>query len=324
MRVFVAGASGVVGRRLVPLLVEANHEVTATTRSSDAASLIADLGARPLVMDALDGESVLAAVRDAQPEVVIHELTALRSAASLRNFDKIFATTNRLRTEGLDHLLAAAREVGARRFIAQSFTGWPNVRAGGPVKTEDDPLDPQPLPAMSETLGAIRYLESTLGASTDVEGVALRYGGLYGYGTSLGEGGEYLEQIRKRRVPVVGSGAGVWSFLHIDDAASATVQALDHGSPGVYNIVDDEPAPVREWLPYLASELDAPPPRHVPAWLARLPAGPAAIAMMTEIRGSSNAKARRELDWEPLYPSWRDGFREGLGPALSSEREPER
>jgi 2-alkyl-3-oxoalkanoate reductase len=312
MRVFVAGASGTIGRRLLPQLIGAGHEVVGSTRSPEKSAQLAELGAVPAVMDALDRESVLAAIRSANPEVIVHELTALNGVTNLRRFDEAFALTNRLRMEGLDHLLRAARAVGARRLIAQSYTGWPNERAGGPVKTEEDALDPNPLPSMRNTLAAIRYLEQTLSQSTDVDGVALRYGGFYGYGTSLGEGGEHMKLFLKRRFPIIADGAGIWSFTHIDDAASATVAALEHGEPGVYNVVDDEPAPVSKWLPYLAQVLGTKPPRRLPVWLGRLVAGEAVVLMMTEARGSSNAKAKRELGWQPRYPSWRDGFRRGL------------
>jgi nucleoside-diphosphate-sugar epimerase len=312
MRVFVAGASGTIGRRLLPMLVEAGHEVVGSTHSTEKTAELAGVGAEPIVLDALDGEAVLAAVRKAKPEVIVHQLTALKGVTNLRNFDKRFALTNRLRSEGLDHLLRAARTVGARRLIAQSYTGWPNERTGGAVKTEDDPLDPTPLPSMAKSLAAIRYLEETLSRSEEVEGVALRYGGLYGYGTSLSADGEHTKLFLRRRFPIIGDGGGIWSFTHVDDAAAATVAALDHGPQGVYNVVDDEPAPASQWLPYLAQVLGAKPPRRVPAWLGRLVAGEAIVLMLTEARGSSNAKAKRELGWQPRYPSWRDGFRHGL------------
>jgi nucleoside-diphosphate-sugar epimerase len=315
MRVFVAGASGTIGRRLVPMLVGAGHEVIGSTRSPEKRAELAALGAEPVVVDALDGTGVLAAVRKAEPEVIVHQLTGLKGVNNLRRFDEAFALTNRLRGEGLDYLLLAARAVGARRLVAQSYTGWPNERTGGPVKSEEDPLDPHPLASMAKTLAAIRYLEETLSRSEDVEGVALRYGGFYGYGTSLGEGGEHLKLFVKRRFPIVGDGTGIWSFTHIDDAAAATVASLDHGGPGVYNVVDDEPAPVLSWLPYLAQVLGAKPPRRIPVWLGRLVAGEAIVLMMTETRGSSNAKAKRELGWQPRYASWRDGFRRGLAMA---------
>jgi 2-alkyl-3-oxoalkanoate reductase len=296
----------------VPMLVGAGHEVIGSTRSPEKVAELTALAAEPVVVDALDEEAVIAAVRKAEPDVIVHQLTALKGVTNLRHFDEAFALTNRLRTEGLDYLLRAARAVGVQRLIAQSYTGWPNERTGGPVKTEDDPLDTNPLPSMAKTLSAIRYLEETLSQSEDVEGVALRYGGLYGYGTSLGEGGEHRKLFLKRRFPIIGDGAGIWSFTHIDDAAAATVAALEHGVPGVYNVVDDEPAPVSAWLPYLTRVLGAKPPRRIPVWLGRVAAGEAIVLMMTETRGSSNAKARRELGWKPRYASWREGFRHGL------------
>jgi nucleoside-diphosphate-sugar epimerase len=312
MKIFLAGASGAIGRRLMPELVAAGHEVVGTTRSTEKTKQLAELGAQPVVLDALDERSVLAAVRSAEPEIVIHELTALGDVTSIRNFDKAFATTNRLRTDGLDYLLRAARAAGARRLIAQSYTGWPNERAGGPVKTEEDPLDPHPPKTMTKSLAAIRHLEETVNRADDIEGVVLRYGGLYGYGTPFAEGGEYVKLIRKRRFPIVGEGTGISSFTHLDDAAAATVAALDRGAPGIYNVVDDEPAPAAEWLPYLTHVLGAKPPHRVPVWLGKLAAGEAIATMMTESRGSSNAKAKRELGWKLRYPSWRDGFRHGL------------
>jgi nucleoside-diphosphate-sugar epimerase len=220
--------------------------------------------------------------------------------SDLKHFDRTFAPTNRLRTEGTDALLAAAREAGVARFVGQSYTSWPYARVGGPVKAEEDPLDPDPPEAMRETLAAIRHLEQ---AAVDAGGIALRYGGFYGSPHDA-----QLALVRKRKFPIVGDGGGIWSFVHLDDAAAATVLALERGEPGVYNVVDDDPAPVREWLPALAAALGAPPPRHVPRWLARLVAGEAGVTMMTEMRGASNAKARRELGWTPAYPSWRQGF----------------
>jgi nucleoside-diphosphate-sugar epimerase len=226
----------------------------------------------------------------------------------MRYFDRDFALTNRLRSEGTDHLLAAAQASGARRFVAQSFAGWPYARAGATVKSEEDPLDPDPPAAFRRTLAAIRHLEDAVLGAHGVDGVVLRYGAFYGPGTSLGEGGAHLETVRRRRFPIVGSGAGVWSFVHIDDAAAATAAAVERGAPGVYNVVDDEPAPVAEWLPALAAAHGAKPPLHVPAFVGRLVAGAHTVALMTEIRGASNAKARRELGWQPRYPSWREGF----------------
>jgi len=255
------------------------------------------------------------AVVAARPEVVVHQLTALAGMTSFRRPDQGFALTNRLRTEGTDHLLEAARAAGARRFVAQSFAGWPFARVGGPVKTEDDPLDPDPPAQLRRTLDAIRHLESAVLGTEGLEGVVLRYGGFYGPGTSAGEGGFMLDDLRRRRFPLVGAGTGVWSFVHIDDAATATVAAVERGAPGIYQIVDDDPAPVSEWLPALAAAVGAPPPRRVPAWVARLAGGAHGVVLMTEARGASNAKARRELGWRPAWPSWRQGFRGGLGDA---------
>jgi nucleoside-diphosphate-sugar epimerase len=321
MRVFVAGATGVIGRQLVPQLVEAGHRVVGSTRSSGKAGWLADAGATPAVLDPLDRAQVMAAVMRAEPDAVIHELSALRGQADLRRFDRSFGETNVLRTRGLDILLEAARAAGATRFLAQSYTGWPNAREGGPVKTEDDPLDPHPPKAMRESIAAIRYLEETVTEAGGIAGLALRYGALYGPGTSMAE--EYATLIRRRKFPLIGDGAAVWSFVHVADAAAATVAALDHGDAGVYNIVDDDPAPVSEWLPHLATLLRAKPPRRVPAWIGRLAAGEVGVAMMTQSRGSSNAKARRELGWEPAHPSWRSGFAEsvsGTVPGVRSRR----
>ena len=315
MRIFVAGATGALGRRLVPLLVEGGHQVTGMTRTPGKAAGLRAAGAEPVVADALDREAVLRAVTAARPEVVVHQLTALATTTSFRRFDQQFALTNRLRTEGTDHLLEAARAAGARRFVAQSFAGWPFARVGGPVKTEDDPLDPDPPAQLRRTLEAIRHLEAAVLGAEGIEGVVLRYGGFYGPGTSAGAGGYMLEDLRRGRFPIVGAGTGVWSFIHIDDAAAATVAAIERGAPGIYQIVDDDPAPVSEWLPALADAIGARPPRRVPAWLARLLAGEHAVVLMTEIRGASNAKARRELGWRPVHRSWRQGFRDGLGQA---------
>jgi nucleoside-diphosphate-sugar epimerase len=303
MKVFVAGAGGAIGRRLIPQLVAQGHTVTASTRNPEKAHELEALGAQAVAMDGLDAGAVGEGVTRAQPEAIIHQMTALPAALNLRRFDQDFARTNELRTRGTDNLLAAAEAVGVRRFVAQSYTGWPNIRTGGPVKSESDPLDPEPPVTQRQTLEAIRYLERAVVAAG---GLALRYGGFYGPGTSVEQ--EYPALIRKRRLPIVGDGGGVWSFIHIDDAATATVAALERGEPGVYNVVDDEPAPVREWLPYLARCLGARPPRRVPVWLARLLVGEAGVSMMTQIRGSSNAKAKRELGWQPAHASWRDGF----------------
>ncbi len=312
MRVFVAGATGAIGQRLVPLLIDAGHEVIGTTRTPSKTDGLRLDGAAPVVLDGRDGEAVRRAVLDAEPEVVVHQMTALSGDLDLRHFADSFAETNRLRTETTDHLLAAAVEAGARRFVAQSFAGWPNEQSGGSVKTEEDPLNTDPPKQARETLGAILHLEAVTTGTPAIEGMALRYGGFYGPGNALGKGGMMVEAVVKRQMPIVGGGSGIWSFLHIDDAAQATALAVDRGAPGIYNIVDDEPAAVSEWLPYLADVLGARPPRRVPAWLARLIVGEAAVSMMTKIRGSSNAKAKRELGWKLEYPTWRVGFRDGL------------
>ncbi|MEA2419874.1 MAG: hypothetical protein QOE60_2080 [Thermoleophilaceae bacterium] len=315
MKVFVAGATGALGQHLVPQLVAGGHEVVGMTSKPQRQDVVRALGAKPVVADALDPDAVAQAVAHAEPDVIVHELTALSGSLDMRKFEQAFVVTNRLRTEGTDHLLAAGRAVGVRRFVAQSYAGWPFARTGGPVKTEDDPLDPTPAAAMRETLDAIRYLEQTVTGAAWTEGIALRYGGFYGPGTSLSLApeGEHVEMIRKRRFPIVGSGDGVWSFVHVEDAASATVAAVEHGTRGVYNVVDDEPAPVREWLPAAAAAVGARKPMHVPRWLGRIAGGEAAVVMMNEVRGASNAKAKRELGWQLRYPSWRQGFAEGLG-----------
>jgi nucleoside-diphosphate-sugar epimerase len=314
MKVFVAGASGALGTQLVPQLVGHGHEVVGMTRTPSKRAALRALGARPVVADALDPEAVARAVAAAEPEVIVHQLTALSGPLDMRHIDRYFATTNRLRTEGTDHLLAAGRAVEVRRFVAQSYAGWPFARTGGPVKDETDPLDPDPPAALRATLAAIRHVEQAVRGLDRAEGVVLRYGGFYGPGTSLSLDPEaaMTKVIRRRQFPLVGSGAGVWSFVHIEDAAAATAAAAERGRGGIYQVVDDEPAPVREWLPALAAALGAKPPRRVPRWLGRLVAGEAAAVMMTEIRGATNAKAKQELGWEPRYPSWRVGFAKGL------------
>jgi nucleoside-diphosphate-sugar epimerase len=308
MRVFVAGASGVIGRRLLPLLVEQGHDVTATTRTPAKTDALRALGATPVVLDGLRASAVGEAVARAEPEVIVHQMTAIGPGGNLRRFDDDFAPTNELRTRGVEHLMTAAEAVGVRRVVVQSYTGWPNARDGGPVlRSEDDTLDAHPPAAQQRSLAAIRYLERTVTGSASVEGLALRYGSLYGPGTSMAD--EYARLIRARRFPIVGRGGGVWSFVHADDAATATRAALDHGAPGIYNVVDDEPAPVSEWLPYLAECLGARQPRHLPTWLARLAVGEVGVSLMTRISGSSNAKAKAELGWQPGWRTWRDGFR---------------
>ena len=307
MKVFVAGATGVMGRQLVPRLVAAGHEVVGTTRSESKRAALSELGATPVVADGLDADEIAVAVGEARPEVIIHQLTAIGSL-DMRHFDRDFAQTNRLRTEGTDHLLSAGQAVGVRRFIAQSYTSWPYARTGGPVKSEEDPLDPTPAREMRESIAAIRHLETAVTGADWTEGIVLRYGAFYGPGTSLSAGGEQLEMVRKRKYPVVGNGAGMWSFVHIADAAEATVAAVERGQRGIYNVVDDDPAPVAEWLPALANAIGAPKPWRVPRFVGRVVAGETAVVMMTEMRGASNAKAKRELDWTPGHPSWREGF----------------
>jgi nucleoside-diphosphate-sugar epimerase len=308
MKVLVAGASGAMGKQLLPRLARSGHEVVGMTHSSGKANLVRELGGEPVVADALDPEQVAQAVAEAEPEAILHELTALSGSLGLRNVDRDFAVTNRLRTEATDHLLSAGRAVGVERFLAQSYAGWPYARRGGPVKSEEDPLDPEPVASMRRTLAAIRHLEDAVAGAEWTVGIVLRYGSFYGPGTSLARGGENAEMIRRRKFPVAGDGDGVWSFVHIGDAADATVAALERGHRGIYNVVDDEPAPVSEWLPAVASALGAKPPRHVPRWVARLLAGEAAALMMTEIRGASNEKAKRELGWRPAHSSWRQGI----------------
>jgi len=312
MRVFIAGASGAVGRRLVPLAVSAGHQVTGMTRFEDKASGLRASGAEAVVADALDRAAVVAAVSKATPEVVVHQLTALSSFTNLRRFDREFEATNLPRTQGTANLIAAAHTADAHRFVAQSFAGWLYARSGGPVKTEEDELDPDPPPKFQGTLDAIRYLERAALVAEGLDGVVLRYGAFYGPGTSLGEGGKYLEAVRQRRFPIIGDGTGAWSFIHIDDVASATLSAIERGAAGIYNIVDDEPAAAPEWLPLLASAIGAPPPRHIPAWLGRLLVGEHGLAIMNEVRGASNLKVKQEFAWQPRYASWREGFREGL------------
>jgi 2-alkyl-3-oxoalkanoate reductase len=303
MRVFVAGGTGVIGQSLIPMLTAAGHQVTATTRSPGKTGLLRRLGAEPVVADGLDRHATVQAVLAARPEVIMHQMTGLAGESDPRHFDRTFAVTNQLRLQGTDHLLEAARAAGTRRMIAQSFTGWPNQPVGGPVKTEDDPLDPHPPASMTEGLKAIKHVEEAVPAGVP-EGLVLRYGLLYGPGASE----ELPDAVRKGRLPIVGGGTGVWSFTHVTDAAAAAAAAVTRGAPGVYNVVDDEPAPVAEWLPYLAACLGARAPWRVPAWVGRLLAGDSVVSMMTRNRGSSNAKARRELGWAPAYPSWRQGF----------------
>jgi nucleoside-diphosphate-sugar epimerase len=312
MRIFVAGATGAVGRELVPALISKGHEVTGSTRSAAKAERIKRMGAQAVIADGLDASAMMRAVLSSRPDVIVDEMTDLGAVTDLRHFDRAFATTNRLRTEGTDNLLAAARAAGVKRLIAQSYCGWTFGRSGGAVKDEADALDPNQPEELRHTFEAIQYLERTVTASSAPEGIVLRYGSFYGENTGI-LSQAMIDQLRRRRMPLIGDGGGYWSFIHVADAATATIAAIDRGTPGdVYNIVDDEPATVKDWLPELAAMLSARPPRHVPAWLARLLAGEHVVAMMTEVRGGSNEKAKRELGWRPAYPSWRDGFAEVL------------
>jgi 2-alkyl-3-oxoalkanoate reductase len=319
MKIFVAGAAGAIGARLIPQLVARGHDVVATTRSHDKLKRLRDLGAEAIVLDGLDASAVGEAVGRAAPDVIVHQMTALSGKANLRRFDRWFATTNRLRTEGTEHLLAAAKAAGVDRFVAQSYTGWSNIREGGRIKSEEDPLDPSPAKAQTEAMAAITFLEQAV-VSAPREGVVLRYGNFYGPGASEA----IVELVRKRQMPIIGDGGGVWSWIHLDDAAAATLAAVEHGDRGVYNIVDDEPAEVSVWLPYLADAVGAKRPMRLPVWLGRLAAGEVAVQWMTQGRGSSNEKAKRVLDWRPAWTTWRDGFRHGLTdapqPARTSRR----
>lgn len=310
MRILVAGATGAIGIELVPQLIAAGHSVVGTTRTAAKAEIIRRMGAEPAIVDGLDAAAIRAAVIAAKPDIIIDQMTDLAAVTDLRHFDRAFAATNRLRTEGTDLLLAAAREAGVKRFIAQSFCGWTYGRGGEQVKTEADALDPDPPEELHRTLQAIRHLEDTVTGSATPEGIVLRYGSFYGPDTGM-LSRAMIDQLRRRRVPLIGGGSGQWSFIHVDDAASATVAAVERGVSGsIYNVVDDEPAEVSEWLPALATLVGARPPIRVPAWLGRLFAGEHLVSMMTEVRGGSNAKARQELGWRPAHPSWRQGFAE--------------
>lgn len=312
MKVFVTGGTGALGRFLLPQLLENGHEVVALTRSPAKAELIDRTGASAVIANPLDKQQLTAAVRRAEPEVIIHQLTALSEVGNFRKFDQEFALTNRFRTEVTDTLLAAARTIGTRRFIAQSYCGWPYAKKGGPVKTEEDPLDPKPPESFTKTLAALKSLEDKMRNVSFLEGVALRYGSFYGPGNAIGKGGTVYKAVRRRQLPVIGGGGGIWSFIHTMDAARATVAAISRGAPGIYNIVDDEPARVSTWLPAFARAIGAKPPYRIPHWLGELLVGKAGVMMMTQIRGCSNAKAKKELGWKPVYSSWRVGFVDGL------------
>jgi nucleoside-diphosphate-sugar epimerase len=317
MKIFVAGSTGAIGKYLIPQLIEAKHQVVALVRTHQKGKEVETLGAEVSLANALNDKELTEAIKKVKPEVIIHELTALAHfTGNFRRLDKEFTLTNHFRTKTTDVMLAAAHEAGTRRFIAQSFCGWPYARKGGPVKSEEDPLDPYSPKSFTKTLAAIQYLEKSVCNAPDIEGLALRYGFLYGPGTGIEINGDLVNLIQKRKFPLVGNGAGIWSFIHVQDVAKATVTAVSRGDTGVYNITDDEPAPVSDWLPYMASVLGAKPPRRIPVWLARLLIGEGGVSMMTKIRGGSNAKAKRDLGWHPSYPSWRIGFTEGFANIL--------
>ena len=310
MKILVAGATGAVGRPLVSALITAGHSVIGLTRTPLKAEFIREMGAEPAIADGLDAATMRAVLDSTKPDAVIHEMTDLAGATDLRHFDRTFASSNLLRTKGTDILLTAARDTGVKRFVAQSFCGWPYARIGGAIKTEADALDPDPPPELRATLKAIQYLEQTVTNSVQPEGIVLRYGAFYGRGTGMLDR-VMLDQIRNRRTPLIGDGAGWWSFVHVNDAAAATVKAIERGKPGnIYNIVDDDPAQVREWLPALARIIGAKRPFHLPAWIARVVAGEHLVSMMTQVRAGSNAKAKADLGWQPGHPSWRSGFSE--------------
>ena len=314
MKVFVAGATGALGKQLVPMLVALGHEVVGMTRTEAKRDQLRSVGAQPVVADALDADTVGRAVGAAEPDVIVHQLTAIPPAVNMRRFDREFALTNRLRIEGTDHLLSAGKTLGVKRFVVQSNAGVLYARTGGPIKREDDPLDDDAPPAMRQVLAAIRHLEAAVTSAQWTDGLVLRYGWFYGPGTSIAlhPPGSQIELIRKRQFPIVGDGTGVWSFIHVEDAATATVAAIEGRPAGIYNVVDDEPAPASQFLPVVAAAVGAKRPFRVPRWLGRLAAGEVAVTAMTEIRGASNDKAKRDLGWQLRYPTWRQGFAEGL------------
>lgn len=312
MKIFITGGTGTIGKSLLPLLTEKKHEVVALVRSVKKIKEVEETGAKAIIADVLNKKELTSIIKKVEPEVIINQLTALSNiGGSFKNFDKVFELTNRFRTEVNDTLLHAANLTGVRRFITQSFCGWPFARKGGRLKTEEDPLDADPPKNFSKTLNAIAYLENAVKRSEKVQAFALRYGIIYGKGT-IAKGGQIVEMIRKRKVPIVGNGAGIWSFIHVNDAAVATEKAVTLGTPGIYNIVDDEPVEASIWLPYLAQTVGAKPPRKIPAGIARLLIGEGGVMMMTEIRGGLNRKAKQELSWQPFYSSWQRGFLEGL------------
>jgi nucleoside-diphosphate-sugar epimerase len=319
LRIFLAGASGAIGRRLTPLLIACGHEVIGATRTETKMESLRQAGAEPILLDALDRDAVLKSVLSARPDVIVHQMTSLTRFRNLRNIDGELATTNRLRIEGTGNLIAAAAAAGVKRVVTQSFTGWPNERTGGRVKNEEDSLDPDPPRRMRRSLEAIQHLERVTLNTPGIAGVVLRYGGFYGPGTSVAADGDIVKAVRQRKFPVIGNGQGVWSWIHIDDAARATQFAIESDLFGVFNIVDDEPAEVSLWLPSLAQSVGAKPPHRIPGWVGRLLIGESGLSMMTSIRGSSNKKAKQLLGWRPAYASWREGFLDGLAaPAIKA------
>jgi nucleoside-diphosphate-sugar epimerase len=309
MRVFVAGASGAIGRPLLPRLLAAGHEVTGMTRREERASEIRAAGAAAVVCDAFDAAALRDAVAAAKPEAVVHALTALPPKFNPKK--DYLAPTNRIRVEGTRNLIAAAQAAGARRLVAESIAFAYEPR-GDWVKAEEAPLFERAPGSYGAAFGAIADLERQVTSAEGIEGVVLRYGWLYGPGTYYDRGGQQAEEVTKRRLPIVGKGTGTFSFIHAEDAATAIVAALERGAAGIYNVVDDEPTPLREWVPIYAEALGARPPRRVPAWLARLVAGSATVDAALQMRGAGNAKAKRELGWVPTHPSWRQGFRDSL------------
>ncbi|HEY0163077.1 MAG TPA: NAD(P)-dependent oxidoreductase [Edaphobacter sp.] len=312
MKIFLAGASGAIGQTLIPLLVEQQHEVFGVFRNPAHSDLVQSLGATPVLLDALDAQAVNDCIAEIRPQVVLHQLTAIPARLDLRHFEREFEITNRLRTEGTRNLATAAVHAGVERFIAQSHTGWTYARRGIMLKTEEDDLDPTPPPQMKTTLDAIQTLEHTVVREQGFTGIVLRYGPFYGRLSSISFEGALAEELRSRKLPIIGQGTGVWSFIHLHDAATATLAAITRGQRGLYNIVDDDPSPAIEWIPFLAECLGARPPMHIPNWFARMAVGEHAVTMMNDIRGVSNAKAKAELEWAPRWSSWRQGFRDAL------------
>ncbi len=312
MKVLVAGATGGLGRSLVPQLVAAGHEVTGMIRSGSGAAGVRAFGADVVLADGLDADAVRAAVESVRPEVVVHQMTALKGGIDFKHFDDSFALTNKLRTVGVDNLIVAAQAAGVRRFVVQSYAGWNLQHGGSATKTEADPFDPNPAPAQRQTMAGIKHLESAVLNADGLEGVALRYASFYGPTADLGKGGSMVELVQKRRLPIIGDGTGVWSFIHYDDAAAATVKAVESDVTGVFQIADDDPAQAAVWLPEFARILGAKAPRHIPSWLGRLAVGDVGVAAFTEIRGADNTLAKKTFDWQPGYASWRQGFSQGL------------